>query len=63
MMTAMSAMAEYPNALQNLFVTKEFTERGKYTIRLCVVSRSPSQPRPFLFSNNPTLLKQLQLEI
>eukprot|EP00037_Helgoeca_nana_P024456 m.259936 g.259936 ORF g.259936 m.259936 type:complete len:514 (+) comp26643_c0_seq19:30-1571(+) len=34
MMTAMSAMAEYPNALQNLFVTKEFTERGKYTIRL-----------------------------
>jgi len=34
MMTAMSAMAEHPNALQNLFVTKEYSERGKYTVRL-----------------------------
>jgi hypothetical protein len=34
MMTAMASMAQYPGAVSNLFVTKEYNDRGKYSVRL-----------------------------
>ena len=34
LMSALAAAAEYPGAIHNLFVSKEFNERGKYRVRL-----------------------------
>jgi hypothetical protein len=33
-MSALASLAEFPGAIQNLFITKEYSRRGKYTVQI-----------------------------